>query len=44
MDFYRCKIFEAVSFVYSEQYFFKTSQEYIEKSLKLKGQNVDAKF
>ena len=44
LDTYRCKINEALSFVYSEQYFFKTSQEYIEKSLKLKGENVDAKF
>ena len=44
LDIYRCKINEALSYVYSEQYFFKTSQEYIEKSLKLKGENVDAKF
>ena len=33
-----------MSFIYSEQYFYKTSKEFIEKSRQIKGENVDAKF
>ena len=41
LDFYRCKIYENMAYIYSEQFFYQTAKSYMTRSQEIHDQNKE---